>query len=114
MDDGLLSEILAAEREIRLQIETLEQETAVHLEKLGQELERMVAAETELLETKLVNARARAEQSAEEEAAALLAKTRAFALRQENLSSEQLDRVVQRHLARIYPEGAHDRQNEQA
>lgn len=114
MDEGLLSEILAAEREIRRQIESLEQETAAHLEKLGQELDRMVAAESELLQTELVNARARAEQSAEEEAAVLLAKARAFALRQENLASEQLDRVVLRHLDSIYPEGAHDRQNEQA
>ena len=113
MDDGLLSEILAAEREIRLQIESMEQETAAHLEKLEKELALMVAAESELLKTELVNARAKAERSAEEEAEAMLAEARALALRQNSLEPEQLDRVVLRHLACIYPEGAHDRQNEQ-
>lgn len=113
MDDGLLSEILGAEREIRLKIESMEQAAAAHLEKLGQELDLMVAAESELLKTELDNARAKAERSAEEEAEALLVKARAFALRQNSLEPEQLDRVVLRHLARIYPEGAHDRQNEQ-
>ena len=113
MDDGLLPEILAAERQIRLQIESMEQETAARLEKLGQELERMVAAESELLKNELVNARARAESSAEAEAATMLAEARASAVRLEKLTAEQLDRVVLRHLARIYPEGAHDRQDEQ-
>ena len=109
-----MTDILAAEREIRLQIEALEQETAARLVKLGQELDLMIAAESELLQTELVNARASAERTAEEEAEAMLAKAQSFALRQNNLEPELLDRVLQRHLARIYPEGAHDRQNEQA
>lgn len=112
MDDGLLSDILAAEREITLQIEALELETRARLEKLGQELEMKVAAEKELLQAELANAMAKAEQSAEEEAMAILAEARSLALRQSKLTAEQLDRVVLRHLARIYPEGANDRQDE--
>jgi len=114
MDDELLSDILAAEREIRLQIETLEQQTAQRLETLKQELEQMLSNESLALQTEMEQARIRAEQSALRETDVLLAEARAFALRMDNLDAQELDRVVILHLARILPEGAHDRQDEQA
>lgn len=105
MDDGLLSDILAAEREIRLQIEVLEQQTAERLETLTQELDQMLSAESRLLQAELEQARTRAEQTALREADALLAEAQAFAVRLENLDTLELDRVVIRALSRIIPEG---------
>ena len=114
MDDELLSDILAVEHEIRLQIESLEQQTGERLEKLRQEIDRMLDDESRLLEEELEKARDRAEQSAGKEAEKLLAEARAYALRLENLDTAELDRVVRSNLTRIYPEGANDRQDEQA
>lgn len=105
MDDDLLSDILAAEREIRLQIEALEQQTAERLETLKQELEQMQETESTALQAELEQARTMAEQTAQREADALLAEARAFALRLENIDTMELERVVLRHLARILPEG---------
>lgn len=105
MDDDLLSDILAAEREIRLQIEALEQQTAERLETLKQELEQMQETESTTLQAELEQARTMAEQTAQREADALLAEARAFALRLENIDTMELERVVLRHLARILPEG---------
>jgi len=114
MDDELLSDILAAEREIRLQIDAMEQQTAERLETLRQELEQKLNNESVALQAELAQALTRAEQTALREADALLAEARAFALRRENLDARELERVVLRHLGRILPEGAHDRQDEQA
>ncbi|MDD2582458.1 MAG: hypothetical protein PHR66_10750 [Desulfuromonadaceae bacterium] len=105
MDDKLLSDILLAEREIRLQIEALEQQTAERLEKLHRELTRMLDDESGKLQAELEQAQARTEHSALREADALLAEARAFATQLENLDALELDRVILRHLARILPEG---------
>ena len=114
MDDELLSDILAAEREIRLQIDALELQTEQRLEKLRQELAQTRDAESIALQAELEQARIRAEQSSQHEADGLLTEARAFARRLENLDNQVLDQVVIRHLASILPEGAHDRQDEQA
>ena len=114
MEDELLSGILAAEREIHLQIESLDEQTADRLEKLRQELDRLLDDESKLLQAELERAQVVAGQMAEKEAESLLAKARAFALRLENLDIAELDKVVLRYLTRIYPEGADDCQDEQA
>jgi len=114
MEDELLSGILAAEREIHLQIESLEEQTADRLEKLRQELDRLLDDESKLLHAELERAQVVVGQTAENEAESLLAEARAFALRLENLDTAELDRVVLRYLTRIYPEGADDCQDEQA
>lgn len=105
MDDELLADILAAEREIRLQINELDQQTTERLETLKQELDQMLENESKSLQAELELARARASDSAQREAEALLAEAGAFALRLENIDTMELDRVVVRHLARILPEG---------
>lgn len=114
MDDELLADILAAERKIRQQIETLEEQTRDRLESLKKELDRRVDDESGLLQAELEQARTRTVQAAEKEAATLLTEARAYAKRFGNLDIAELDRVVLRHLPRICPEGADDRQNEQA
>lgn len=105
MDDKLLSDIFAAERSIRQQIDVLEQQTAERLETLAQELDRMLESESSALQAELELAQARAEESARQEAEALLAEAGAFALRLKNIDYQELDTVVVRHLARILPEG---------
>jgi hypothetical protein len=114
MDDELLSDILAAEREIRQQTDALELQTAQRLEKLRQELAQTRDAESIALQAQLEQARIRAEHTSQHDADGLLAEARAFARRLDNLDDQELDRVVIRHLASILPEGAHDRQDEQA
>jgi hypothetical protein len=113
MEDELLSDILAAEREIRLQIEALEQQTAERLETLRLQLDQMLETESKALQAELERAQITAEQAALREADTLLAEARAFAVRLENLDNVELDRVVIRHLSRILPEGAYDRTDEQ-
>lgn len=114
MEDELLSEILATEREIRLRIDALKRRNAERLEALRRELDEMLEGEARALQGELERARAKAEQAARLEADARLAEAGAFALRLEKLDAVELDRVVLRHLARIRPEGADDRQDEQA
>ena len=106
MDDELLSDILAAEREIRLQIEALEQQTAERLETLKQELEQMLSNDSLARKSELEQALTRSEDTSLQEADALLAEARSFALRMEKLDTRELDSVVLRQLARILPEGA--------
>lgn len=113
MDEELLSEILAAERDIRLQIAALEQQTGERLEKLRQELDQMLGNESDSLQHELEQARARTEQAAQQEADALLAEAQAFAVRLENMDVQELGKMVIRHLSRILPEGTDDRQDEQ-
>ncbi|OGU17783.1 MAG: hypothetical protein A2076_10770 [Geobacteraceae bacterium GWC2_53_11] len=113
MDDELLSDILAAERDIRLQIEDLKRQTEERLEKLRQEIDQTLGDETRSLQHEREQALARAEQTARQEANAQLAEARAFAARLENLDTPELERVVIRHLSRILPGGADDRQDEQ-
>ena len=106
MDDQLLSDILTAEREIRLQIEALEQQTAERLETLKQELEQMLSNDSLARKSELEQALTRSEDTSLQEADALLAEARSFALRMEKLDTRELDSVVLRQLARILPEGA--------
>jgi vacuolar-type H+-ATPase subunit H len=105
MDDELLGDILAAERDIRLQINALEQQTTERQEALTQELDQMLENESMALQAELELARGRAGESAQREGESLLAEARAFALRLESIDTMELDRVVVRHLARILPEG---------
>lgn len=114
MEDELLSDILAAEREIRLQIDALEQQAAERLETVRQELARKVEQETLTLQAELEKNLSLARQKAGAEAEAVLAEARSYALRLENLKSVELERVVLHYLTRIRPEGSDDRQDEQA
>ncbi len=114
MDNELLSDILAAEREIHLQIDALEQQEAERLATIRQELDRMLDNESMALRAELDQAEIKAGQAAQQEADALLVEARTFALRLEKLDNLELDRVVLHHIARILPEGADDRQDEQA
>lgn len=106
MDDELLDDILTAERQIRRQIDAAKEESAAHLQRLRQEFEEDLQNESRQLQGKVQEVQCRAEETAQEEAEALLAAARTFSERLDHLSPEELDRVVRRELHRILPEGA--------
>ena len=114
MEDELLSDILAAERGIRLQIDALEQQSAERLATLRLQLDQMLETESKALQAELERVLIAAEEAALREAETLLAEAGAFAARLDNLDNVELERVVIRHLSRILPEGAYDRTDEQA
>lgn len=106
MNDELLAEILTAEREIRREIDALEERIAKEEETLRQELDQSVVNAAMTLQAERQEALKRAEQSALREADALLAKARSFASRLENLDNSALEGVIFRHLPRVLPKGA--------
>lgn len=106
MDDELLSDILAAEREIRRRIDELEERVAHDLEQLRQELEQELVVESRTLEKERDESLRGAEEESRREAASLVESARAFARRLENLDDAELDTVLLRHLAQILPAGA--------
>ena len=106
MADELLSDILAAEQTIRLEIEQLEGQVAQELESLQQELDAELENATRALQEELAVALSQAESMAQQEAATLLAEARAFARRLENLDTALLDEMVRRQLVQILPAGA--------
>lgn len=105
MADQLLSDILEAEREIRLQIDALELQIADRLEKLLQELGQARSDDSRVLEAEREQTRTMVEQTARREADVLLTEARAFAMRMEILDTRELDSIVLPQLARILPEG---------
>jgi vacuolar-type H+-ATPase subunit H len=106
MDDELLSDILAAEGEIRMQIDAMEEQLTLQQESLRQELDQMLENASRTLQAEREEAIKQAEQAALLEAETLLAEARAYALQLNNLDTPELDRVVLRQLARLLPEGA--------
>lgn len=113
MDDQLLPDILAAEREIRRQIDILEVELAERLQRVKKELEENEENESRNLQTELEQACSRTDAAAQQEAEALLTAAQLFAQKLDNLDQDVVDQVVMRHLPRIMPEGANDCQDEQ-
>lgn len=114
MDNELLSDILAAERDIRMEIAVLELREAERLDTLRRELDQALDNEATALQAELEQAGTKAGLDAQLAAEALVAEARAFALRLERLGDPELDEVLLHHIVRILPEGAHDRQDEQA
>lgn len=106
MADELLSDILAAERAIRLEIDELEEEVAAELERLQLELDAKLAAASRALQDELAAALSQAETMTQQEAEVLLDDARAFARRLENLDTAKLDEVVRCQLMQILPAGA--------
>lgn len=105
MDEELLSDILAAEREIRRQIDATREESAARLEALRLECEATLEQECRTLQGEGEEAQCRAEEMAQTEGEALLAAARSFAERLDRLTPEELDLVVRRQLQRLLPEG---------
>jgi vacuolar-type H+-ATPase subunit H len=114
MSDDLLTDIVAAERDIRSRNTALERELADRLEALRSELAAELQQEVDSMEESLARALDHAIQTARREAVSLLAEANAYAERMNDLVAGDLDQVVVRHLLHLHPEGTHDRQDEQA
>ena len=113
MSDELLSDIVAAEREIRRRNATLERELAERRAVLAAELAAALQQETNDLERELTQNLDQAASLAKREAAALLVEARADADRISTLDPAELDQVIARSLTHLHPEGTHDRPDEQ-
>ena len=105
MADELLSDILAVESAIQLEIDEAETQVTQELERLQQELDSELASASRTLQDELAVALNRAEGEAQKEATVLLDAAHAFALRLENLDTAALERAVLRHLVHILPKG---------
>lgn len=114
MEDGLLTEILAVEQEIRQRVADLERETAARMDTLKQELAAELDLTADRLKDDLAASLAAVEESAQGEAAALLAEASLYAGRIGGLGDAELDGIVCRYLIHLRAEGDHDRQDEQA
>lgn len=113
MEDELLADILAVERDIRLQVDALEQERAGRLASLELELERQLADESVALQAEQEGLEAAAVKAAVDQAEALLAAAREYAMQLDELDDGALARVVLARLGRVLPEGAYDSHHEQ-
>jgi hypothetical protein len=113
MEDELLADILAVERDIRLQIDARKQQSAERLAALEQELEQQLATETATLEAARTRLEAAAVEAAAAQAEALLASAREYAMKLDKLDGKALAGVVLPRLARLLPEGAYDSHHEQ-
>lgn len=101
MSDELLSEIVAAEREIRRGILALEEECAARLARAKSEAEGELRGEAERLEVELAAALEEATRGALSEAQTVVAGADAYARRLASLPAEQLEELILRQLQRI-------------
>ena len=113
MSDELLSDIVAAEKEIRSRNALLEQELADQRATLQAELAAELQAEAAALEAEMATALDCSTGVAEREAASRIAEATAYAGRIGRLGAAELDPLVVRHLQFLLPEGTHDRPDEQ-
>jgi len=113
MGDELLSEIVAAEREIRRQLSALQEESAARLAAVRAEAAETLRQEAARLEEAFDRAMETVEQEAQQESLAVVAEANAAVARFNSLETEMLDRIIIRHLQRLRREDAHDRQDEQ-
>jgi len=115
MSEELLSEIVAAEREIRGQISALQKESVARLAALRSEAAEELRREATRLEAEFDAALDQAALRAEEAGATVVAEADAYAQRLGSLDPALLERIIVRHLQRrLCPENDHDRQDEQA
>lgn len=113
MDDELLTEILAVEREVSERLNRLETESARMLEALDRELTAGIERELCLFQEESDRVNAAAEQEARMAANAIVADAKYYAARIGSISDEKLKLILARHLVRLRPEAENDRQDEQ-
>lgn len=113
MAEELLTEIVAAEREIRRRISTLEEELAARIETVRAETTEGLIREETRLDAELAERLEQETRTARKEAEALVAEAHAYAERIGSLEAGQLDGILIRHLHTLWPEERHDRPDEQ-
>lgn len=101
MSDELLSEIVAAEREIRRGLLALEEECAARLDRAKSETETELRSGADRLEAELAAALEETTRGALSEAQAVVAEADAYARRLASLPAERLEELILRQLQRI-------------
>ena len=114
MSEELLSEIVAAERDIRRQISVLEEELAARLATVRAEAAEELQREAERLEEELAWELEQASRSARDEAKAVVAEADAYAGRIRCLEAGRLEGMIVRHLQSLREDKTNDRPDEQA
>ncbi len=104
MSEELLSEIVAAERDIRLRVRAVEEETAARLAGVREEAAEAFRREADRLDDELARALEEAEREARDEARGVVAEARAYADRLRGLDAGLLEEVVVRHLRSLRQE----------
>lgn len=105
MDDELLSDILAAEREIRQRIDERQRQREERLAAVARELAQEWEREAGALRAEREQALDRTERRARQEAEGLVAEARAYAQRLERMETADLDRFLAPRLRGLLPEG---------
>lgn len=113
MAEGLLSEILEVECDIRRRISGLEQELQASLAALRLQLEKEQQQEEERCEAECARSVEEAQSVARLEADALLAEAAAYAAWIDSLADAELSPIICRYLATLCPENSHDSPDEQ-
>lgn len=114
MKDGLLSDILEMERDIRQRISGLEQQLRAALASLRLQLEQELQQEQARCDAECARSVEEARAAARREADALLAEASAYAAWIDALADTDLDPIVSRYLETLCPEDGHDCPDEQA
>ncbi len=114
MKEGLLSEILEMERDIRQRISALEQQLQTAFDSLRLQLEQELQQEQARCDADCSRSVAEAMTAAQREADALLAEASAYAAWIDSLADPELDPIIARYLESLCPEVGHDCPDEQA
>ena len=112
MDEGLLSEILTVEQDIRRQIAQLHDELAASRAGLERQLEEREQQQRARLEAECAARRAQADTATRLEAEGVIAAGLAYAARLDAVADAELDSIVLRYLDILRPERNHDRPDE--
>lgn len=114
MADELLSEIVAAEREIRRQLSLLKGESETRLATARAGAEEALRREAARLDAEFARAMEAVAREARQESLAEVAAAEAYVARLDSLETEMLDRLIVRRLRDLVREEGHDRPDEQA
>lgn len=112
MVEGLLSEILTVEQDIRRQIAQLHDELAASRARLVRQLEEREQREKARQEAECAARTAEADAAARLEAEDIIAAGKSYAARLDALTDAELDSIVRRYLDLLRPERDHDRPDE--
>jgi vacuolar-type H+-ATPase subunit H len=109
MDDGILTDIITVEKEVRERLDAERERAAALLEQVRNDLEEEFRREEKSLQEALDNARVAARAEAEQKAAHLVQDAAERGERLARIDEEALRRVVVEHLAGLMPGRGDDR-----
>jgi vacuolar-type H+-ATPase subunit H len=109
MDNGILTDIIAVEKEVRERLDAERERAAARLEQIRNDLEENLRREEERLRQSLGDALSAARNEAEHNAALLEREAAEQSERLARIDDLTLRRIVVEHLSRLMPEAGDDR-----